>query len=264
MINWTVKKKSIYTLEFILRYIKAPYPLFSGHGTLPPTRLPSLRKELVQFLLEESDAQNSQAASSLSFGGLYLNLYHLLELDTEATLDVLKCAFNKEDATPLSDIASHDSADANMEADKKQNSMDECQNMLVQNTVNALVHVLDKVISQIDGPAGNDDCGSVETWPSQKDIGHLFEFIAYYVACGKANVSKSVLSQILHYLTSEKNASQSNPTHSVETSRKREKQLLALLEVVPETDWNASDVLHLCESAQFHQVSLPCAILMLS
>ncbi|XP_031251024.1 vacuolar protein sorting-associated protein 8 homolog [Pistacia vera] len=242
-----------YRMLVYLKYCFQGLAFPPGHGTLPPTRLPSLRKELMQFLLEESDAQNSQAASSLSVGGLYLNLYHLLELDTEATLDVLRCAF-KEDATPLSDIASHDSADANMEADKEQNSMDKCQNMLVQNTVNALVHVLDNVISQINGPAGNDDSGSVETWPSQKDIGHLFEFIAYYVACGKANVSKSVLSQILHYLTSEKNASPSNPTHSVETSRKREKQLLALLEVVPETDWNASDVLHLCESAQFHQV----------
>lgn len=254
MINWSVEQKSIYRI-----HLKLTCPLFSGHGTLPATRLPSLRTELLQFLLEESDAQNSQAASSLSIDGLYLNLYHLLELDTEATLDVLRYAFI-EHPTPKSDIASHDSADANMEANKEQNSMDENQNVFVQNTVNALVHVLDKVISQIDGPSGNDDSGSVEMWPSQKDIGHLFEFIAYYVACGKANVSKSVLSQILRYLTSEKNASQSNPTHSVETSRKREKQLLALLEVVPETDWNASDVLHLCESAQFHQVSLPCAI----
>lgn len=237
--------------------MESSYTLFAGHGTLPSTRLPSLRTELLQFLLEESDAQNSQAAASLWLKGSYLNLYHLLELDTEATLDVLRYAF-VEDETPKSDFYACDMADANMEPIKGNKMVAECQNMLVQNTVNALVRMLD--ITPTDGSAGNDDSGSVEAWPSEKDIGHLFEFIAYYVACGRANVSKSVLSQILQYLTSEKNVPQGIPSN-IETSKSREKQLLALLKAVPETDWNASDVLHLCENAHFYQVSLPFIIL---
>ncbi|KAL4620189.1 hypothetical protein ACB092_06G135400 [Castanea dentata] len=99
-----------------------------------------------------------------------------------------------------------------------------------------------------------DVSGLVEQWPSKKDIGHMFEFIACYVACERANVSKSVLSQILEYLTSQNNFPTSVSSHHI-TSTRREKQVLALLEVVPEIDWNASYVLGLCEKAQFYQVS---------
>ncbi|KAK1559936.1 hypothetical protein Q3G72_020158 [Acer saccharum] len=242
-----------YRMLVYLKYCFRGLAFPPGHGTLPPSRLPSLRTELVQFLLEESDAPNSQVASSLLSGRSYLNLYHLLGLDTDATLDVLRCAF-VEDATSKSELTLLDSADPNLEAIKENILMAECENMLVQNTINALVHILDEDRSETDGPVNNNDSGSVEVWPSKKDIGHLFEFIAYYVACGRANVSKSVLSRILEYLTSEKNVPQSIPVHSNETFKRREKQLLALLEVVPETDWNASDVLHLCENAHFHQV----------
>lgn len=250
------ERESAYALGYrMLVYLKYCFKGLAfppGHGTLPSTRLPSLRAELVQFLLEESDAQNSQAASSLLLKGSYLNLYHLLELDTEATLDVLRCAFI-EDETPKSDFYACDMADTNAEPNNGNKMVAECQNMLVQNTVNALVHILDEDISSTDGSASKDDSGSVEAWPSTKDIGHIFEFIACYVASGRATVSKSVLSQILQYLTSEKNVPQSIPSH-IETSKRREKQLLALLEAVPETDWNASDVLHLCENAHFYQV----------
>ncbi|TXG63103.1 hypothetical protein EZV62_010097 [Acer yangbiense] len=242
-----------YRMLVYLKYCFQGLAFPPGHGTLPPPRLPSLRTELVQFLLEESDAPNSQVASRLLSGRSYLNLYHLLGLDTDATLDVLRCAF-VEDATSKSELNLLDSADPNLEAIKENILMAECENMLVQNTINALVHILDEDRSETDGPVNNNDGGSVEAWPSKKDIGHLFEFIAYYVACGRANVSKSVLSRILEYLTSEKNVPQSIPVHSNETFKRREKQLLALLEVVPETDWNASDVLHLCENAHFHQV----------
>jgi hypothetical protein len=97
----------------------------------------------------------------------------------------------------------------------------------------------------------------VDAWPSKKDLENLFEFIAYHVACRKAHVSKVVLSQILEYLTSESTVPPSVPAHIIETSKEREKQVLALLEVVPETDWNESYVLQLCEKAHFHQVSMP-------
>jgi AMMECR1 domain-containing protein len=77
----------------------------------------------------------------------------------------------------------------------------------------------------------------------------------------RADVSKSVLSQILEYLTSQNTFSPSVATHHI-ISKRREKQVLALLEVVPETDWNDSHVLDLCEKAQFYQVCLHILLMM--
>lgn len=214
--------------------------------------MPSLRTELLQFLLEGCDSPNSRAISSVLPKGEYLNLYLLLELDTEATLDVLRCAF-VEDENSKSDLTSHDSADGNMMLQDGNNSMAQSQNLMVQNTVNTLIHIISKDSSQTDGSPSNDDTGSKLEWPSKKDIDHLFEFIAYYVARGRANVSSSVLSQILEYLTSENNFPSCVSGDSI-TLKRREKQVLGLLEVVPETDWDSSYVLQLCEKAQFYQV----------
>lgn len=211
-----------------------------------PSRLPSLRTELLQFLLEDSNTLNSKSASSLSMRASYPNLYPLLELDTEATLDVLRCAFIEAQ----SEFSSHD-----VEVKEEDNSRAQSQNLLVQNTVDALILFLDKDISQADRSSSSDDSGLVENWPSKKEIGHLFEFIAYYVSCGRAKVSKSVLSQILDYLITENNFPPSTSPYTI-TSKRREKQVLALLEVVPKTEWDASHVLHLCEKAGFFQVSL--------
>nr|POE99212.1 vacuolar protein sorting-associated protein 8 like [Quercus suber] len=240
----------VYRMLVYLKYCFSGLAFPPGQGTLPPTRLPSLRTELLQFLLEHSDAPNSKAVSSLSYGGAYLNLYHLLQLDTEATLDVLRCAF-VEDEIPKPKLSSHDSADKNTEP--KIENDNGCQNILVQDTVNSLICILNRDISQTERSDSEDVSGLVEEWPSKKDIGHMFEFIAYYVACERANVSRSVLSQILEYLTSQNNFPTSVSSHHI-TSTGREKQVLALLEVVPEIDWNASSVLGLCEKAQFYQV----------
>lgn len=213
--------------------------------------MPSLRTELVQFLLEDSNTLSSQAVASLSSARAVPNLYHLLELDSKATLDILRCAF-VEDQITKPDASLHDSTDANIEAGKEINFMDEVQNLLIQNTVNALIHILD--ISQKEGSSGSSDVGSLDIWPSRKDMGNIFEFVAHYVACKRASVSKTVLSQILEYLTSENNLPQHSSNESLSVLKRREKQVLALLEVVPEQDWDVSYVLHLCEKAKFHQV----------
>ncbi|KAF2315162.1 hypothetical protein GH714_038297 [Hevea brasiliensis] len=236
-----------------LKYCFSGLAFPPGHGALPPTRLPSLRTELVQFLLENSSALNSRVVLGLSSRGTYLNLYHLLELDTEATLDVLRLAF-MDDENPKPEFTSHDVANINMENEQENITTIESQNILVQNTLNALVQIIEKDASQAAEHASSDDTGSVDAWPSKRDIGNLFEFIAYHVACRKAYVSSSVLSQILEYLTSESNLSASFPAHVIKTLKRREKQVLALLEVVPETDWNSSYVLQLCEKAHYHQV----------
>ncbi|VVA25544.1 PREDICTED: vacuolar sorting-associated protein 8 homolog [Prunus dulcis] len=96
--------------------------------------------------------------------------------------------------------------------------------------VDTLIHVIIKGISPIDGSPGNDDTASIVDWPSKKGIGHLFEFSAYYVACGRANVSKRVLSKILVYLTSKNNFPSWDAGDSI-TSKSREKQVLGLLEI---------------------------------
>lgn len=239
--------------------IEAMCSVIAGHGILSPSRLSSLRTELVQFLLEKSDVQDLQLATSLAIRGPYLNLYYLLELDTEATLDVMRSAFIEDASTPESHLSLHESADANMELEKENDQKAGSDNLLIQDTINSLVNVLGKDILQTGERTSDDGSISVEAWPSRKDIAQLFEFIAYYVASGRATVSKDVLGQIIEYVTSEKNDSQCIPADGNANSKRREKQLLAVLEAVPEKTWNTSDVLHLCESANFYQVPLPCA-----
>ncbi|KAL7224339.1 hypothetical protein ACSBR1_025740 [Camellia fascicularis] len=242
-----------YRMLVYLKYCFSGLAFPPGHGTLPPIRLPSLRTELVQFLLEASNAPKSCIVTSSLSTGAYLNLYHFLELDTEATLDVLRCAF-VEDEIPISDYSLDDSANGNVEAEKENDSMPAGQNGLVQKMVDALIHVLDKGTFQADKSTSSGDIELVEVWPSKKDIGHTFEFIAYYISRKKAIASNSTLTRILEYYTSDINHPPSVSKQNIQALRKREKQMLALLEVVPETDWDASYVLHLCERSQFYQV----------
>ncbi|PSS23502.1 Vacuolar protein sorting-associated protein [Actinidia chinensis var. chinensis] len=242
-----------YRMLVYLKYCFSGLAFPPGHGTLPPIRLPSLRTELLQFLLETSNAPNSSIVTIFLSTGAYLNLYHFLELDTEASLDVLKCAFD-EDEIPKSDHSLYDSTNGHVEAQQENASVDVGQNVMVQKTVDALIHVLDRETFQTDKSTSSGDIELVEVWPSKKDIGHMFEFIAYFISCKKAVVSYSILSQILEYYTSNINPPPSVPKQNIETSRKREKKMLALLEAVPETDWDASYVLHLCERSQFYQV----------
>ncbi|KAJ8763875.1 hypothetical protein K2173_003657 [Erythroxylum novogranatense] len=241
-----------YRILVYLKYCFSGLAFPPGHGTLPSTRVSSLRAELVQFLLENSNSQTLQAAQCKQSRGTYLNLYHLLELDTEATLDVLKCAF-EDDKTQNPDFSLHDSTSSNLES-KQEYMMSASQNILVQNTVDALVHIIERYVIQADESASTGDAESGEVWPTRKDVGHVFEFIGCYVACRNAYVSKSVLNQILEYLTSGSNLPTSTHVQVVGTSKSREKQVLALIQVVPVADWNASYVLQLCERAGFHQV----------
>ena len=143
--------------------------------------------------MEDSDARNLRVGSGLSSRAAYLNLYPLLELDTEATLDVLRFAF-VEDDIPRPELSSHNSADARMDM-RKENIRMESQNLLVQHTVDALIRILDKDNSQADR-SSVDDKGSMEEWSSMKEIGNLFEFIAHNVSCGRSKISKRVICQI--------------------------------------------------------------------
>lgn len=202
-------------------------------------------------MLESSATPNSRDSSRLSSRETYRNVYPLLELDTEATLDVLRCAFAEAEVSQPE--SSQNSADSSVQV--KEESIVEAQhsNSFVQKTVDVLINILHKYISQSDRSC--DDGGDpVEEWPSKKEIGYMYEFIAHYVACGKANVPKKVLSYMLKCLTSENFASSNTEQGLV--YKKREKQVLAVLKVVPENDWDTSYVLQLCEEARFYQVIL--------
>lgn len=192
----------------------------------------------------------------------HLNLYLLLKIDTEATLDVLRCAF-LEDEISNACSSSLDSANKLIaEAKKENDNVTETQNALVQNTVDALIQIIDLNIVPSDTTSSSGDDGLIKEWPS-KDIGYLFEFIAYYVALQRAKISKGVLCQILEYLTSDSHFSTNVSVHG-STPKNREKQVLALLEVLPQSDWDASFVLDLCERAKYHQVGTLSILVILS
>lgn len=181
--------------------------------------------ELIHLLLEVSNAPSSWGLTNLSSTETYKNIYHLLELDTKATLDVLRCAFVDE----------KDSTSASQD--------------LIQKIVDVLALVL-KTAKAINIR----DIQSAISWPSKDDTDHILDFIAHFVACGKAKVSKELLSQIFEYLTLEPNILP-NVERKIENSfQKREKEVLALLEVVPETDVNFRYLLDMCEKAHFYQV----------
>lgn len=205
----------------------------------------SLRNELLDFLLEDSSAPNSWAVTCLSSTKAYANVFHLLELDTEATLQVLKLAF--------ADVEHRKSGHPPEESIKNNMQSSESEK-LVQRVVDILACVLDAGNFGSDSPVCSTDTNLAEVWPSEEDVGHMYDFIAYYVAYGQANVSKDVLSQILQYLTSEVNISDTMSDKTVDIFRRREKRLLSLIQVVPESQWDAPYLLHLSEKVQFHQV----------
>ncbi|KAK1369871.1 vacuolar protein sorting-associated protein 8-like [Heracleum sosnowskyi] len=242
-----------YRMLVYLKYCFSGRSFPPGPGVLSPTRLQSVRRELVQFLLEDTKFPSSPRPASSCFKG-GPNLYHLLVLDTEATLDVLRCAFVEDEVQKL-DQSLPDSALSNIDS-TKDNSM---QN-LSQKMVDVLAVIIDQRDSQTYRSFSNDDVKSNEIWPSEEDISHVVDFVAYYISCGKATVSKNILGEILVYLTSTSDVDTHLDTHPIvprqnlEAFRKREKQVLQILEVVTETDWDASYLLSLCEEAQFYQV----------
>ncbi|KAL1535637.1 vacuolar protein sorting-associated protein 8 [Salvia divinorum] len=234
-----------YRVLVYLKYCFQGLAFPPGHGNLSPQRVTSLTKELLDFLLEDSSAPNSWAVTSLSSNGAYANMVHLLQLDTEATLQVLKLAFVDVELSP-SGQPSEAATDINMESDDS--------DKLVQRVVDILAGILDAGYFMSDSPVCSTETNSVEVWPSKEDVSHMYDFIAYYVAYGKATVSKDILSQIIQYLTSEVNILDTLSEKTTDIFRRREKQLLSLIQVVPATQWDAPYLLHLSEKAQFHKV----------
>ena len=138
-----------------------------GRGSIPPSRLPSLRRELVEFLLKDTCTPKSQTVSDFVYRRPHLNLYLLLKLDTEATLDVLRCAF-MEDGISNASSSSPDSANKPItEAKKENDNVNKTQNALVQNTVDALIQIIDVNIVPTDTTSGSGDDELIKECPSR-------------------------------------------------------------------------------------------------
>ncbi|KAL8494825.1 hypothetical protein ACS0TY_019127 [Phlomoides rotata] len=235
-----------YRMLVYLKYCFLGLAFPPGHGYLSPMRLPFLRKELLQFLLEDSSAPNSRAVTSLPLTGAYANMLYLLEFDTEATLAVLRCAFTDVEF-PKSTDSSQELINISVEPPESEK--------LIQRVVDILVDILDASYLKTGSPICCPDSDLVEVWPSRKDVCLMYDFIAHYVAHEKANVSRDILSKILEYLTSDINTSNTQSGRIVEIFKTREKQLLSLIQAVPENQWDAPHLLRLSEKAEFHQVS---------
>lgn len=218
--------------------------LIAGHGHLSPSRLPSVRNELLQFLLEDSKVLSSNVFKRFeSLNGNFPNLRYLLLLDTEATISVLRHAFPEEGYT-ISDVSMEKLATSSMEpeANYYSESLDS-QKLMAQSTIDVLVSMLDLESDMVRSFSVD---VNPEVWPSEKDVGLLFEFIAFLVAYSKATISRRVLKHILEYLTLHSFSGNSDPI-------KQEKQVVSLLKAVPQTEWDSSYVLHLCARAHFFQ-----------
>ncbi|RAL47649.1 hypothetical protein DM860_011387 [Cuscuta australis] len=236
----------------VLVYLKYCFQGLSfppGHGTLSPEILPLLRKELVHFLLEGSCTSSSLAITSFTVNELHPNLLYLLRLDTQATLDTLRFAFVEDD--PQLNHISGDSTNLYTNS-AEVNGLSEGQN-LVQEVIGVLANILDASLFQSSKPCSKDDGISIDRWPSERERTHILDFIAYYVSCEKAKISRGTLSQIVEYLTSRTDSSIS-VSESKAVLKRRQKQLVSLLEILPEDEWDTPNLLHLCERVQFQQV----------
>ncbi|KAG0472778.1 hypothetical protein HPP92_014635 [Vanilla planifolia] len=235
-----------YRLLVYLKYSFQGLAFPPGHGYLPLFRLPSVREELLNFLLEDSKESILQVPNSLKLSYKnFPNLCHILCLDTEATLDVLKCAF--KDMEPIDDQSVNDQAVVLLSRENHhelENS--QTQQTLVQRTTDVLISILD-LESDLVNPSEIFD--NTDTWPSERDINLLLEFIAYLVANKRAQVSATVLKHILKYLTSSKLA----PEYLENKASQKEKQVLSVLKAVSQEIWNFSYVLPLCMEANFYQ-----------
>ncbi|KAJ6807507.1 vacuolar protein sorting-associated protein 8-like protein [Iris pallida] len=237
-----------YRMLVYLKYCFQGLAFPPGHGSLSPSRLPSVRKDLLLFLLEDSKPVASRVFESFESSGVNCpNLCYLLCLDTEATLEILKYAF-AEEVHNCSGKSLHDPGTSSTVLENKNNfGSVEDQNVVVQRTADVLILLLDLESDSIRSFKMDDN---TEVWPLRKDLGHLLEFIAFLVTCKRATISGRVLKHILEYLTSCNLPL--GPSTKIENFQ-REKQVIALLKALPQNEWNSSYVLHLCSEAHFYQ-----------
>lgn len=246
VIQNTNKKDATSTGYRMLVYLKYCFQGFAfppGHGIIPRSHLHSVRKELLQFLLEESKSDTSEVFKGFHTScGKCPNICYLLWMDTEATLEVLKCAFAQDSFEPRDEPSSTVNASVSENEDGIDTGSPESQNIMVQNVVDAIIDIVgleNEVIRSVMGTSES------EFWPSEKEFGYLVEFVSFFVSHKRANASTRVVVHILSYLTSSND--------DTRTRTQKEKEILQLFNAVPQNDWNSDFVLNLCSDAHFHQ-----------
>lgn len=220
-----------YRMLVYLKYCFQGLAFPPGHGFLPPSQLPSIRKELLNFLLEDSKIPVPQVSERIKSSCRNLpNLFYVLCLDSEATLDVLKCAF--KEVEPINDpsVFEFDSL--------------KTEYTLVQNTADALISILDLESDMVWSFEMDDN---TDAWPLEKDVHFILDFIVYIIASKKVTISATVFRHLLEYLTS------LNLTLDKYETSLKERRLLFVLTSVPQEIWNYSYVLPLCMESQFYQ-----------
>ncbi|XP_044411244.1 uncharacterized protein [Triticum aestivum] len=232
-----------YRMLVYLKYCFQGLAFPPGHGTIPRAQLHAVRKELLQFMLEDSKMLTSEVFKGFSSSsGKCPNICYLLWMDTEATLEVVKCAFAQENFEPTSSIL-----DASVSKDEEDTDIEspDSQNILLQTVVDTIIHIVglenEAIHSVVVGTAESE-----ELWPSVSDFSHIIEFVSFFVSHKRANASQRVLKHILKYLTS-------STTSYDDKKMPPQKEVLQLFNVVPQTDWNSDYVLNLCLDAHFHQ-----------
>ncbi|PNT65776.1 hypothetical protein BRADI_3g02497v3 [Brachypodium distachyon] len=237
-----------YRMLVYLKYCFQGLAFPPGHGIIPRAHLHSVRKELLQFMLEESKMLTSEVFKGFNSScGKCPNICYLLWMDTEATLEVVKCAFAQESFEPTSGIL--DASVPTDEGDTNTGSP-ESQNILLQSVVDTIIDIVgleNEATHSIF--AGTAESENSEFWPSVNDLGYIIEFVSFFVCHKRANTSQRVLRHIVKYLT----LSNTQSYDDKKLPTQKEEEVLQLFNVVPQTDWNSDYVLHLCLDAHFHQ-----------
>ena len=227
--------------------------LATGHGSLATTRLPGLRAEILQFLLDQEGSIRGRSLTSFKAeeSGVYPRLWFLLHVDIQATLLVLRLAFPEHGPLGIGKqgfayLTSADDEDLVLSASEDVHD----GVRYAQATVNALIEIL-KSSDQITSDSKEVDTHSGDSevrWPSNEDVGCLLDFVAQFVASRHAVVSSSTFMRILEYVAS--------PTLEIEVSRAKEDLMVRLLGSVPDSNLDSSRALLLAQRNNFWQVSL--------
>ncbi|KAG8076620.1 hypothetical protein GUJ93_ZPchr0006g40989 [Zizania palustris] len=146
VIQNTSRKDGASTCYRMLVYLKYCFQGLAfppGHGTIPQSRLYSVREELLRFLLEESKIFTTDVYKSFKYScGKCPNICYLLWMDTEASLEVLKCAFVHERFEPRDSPFTTLDAPVSEDEENIDIGSPDSENIILQNVVDAIVDIV--------------------------------------------------------------------------------------------------------------------------
>ncbi|MCO5587402.1 hypothetical protein L7F22_041351 [Adiantum nelumboides] len=242
-----------YKLLIYLKYCFLGLAFPPGRGEIVATRLPALRSELLQCLLDirpltpSEDDEKRMIFQSV----IHPRLSCLLAFDIKATLEVLRYAFPESGPLGIGkECVNQDFPGFNTE-ESELVSESKIGLQLLQHIVGALTDILERIHLH----AVNADSKSpveVDAWRvcmANIDAGQIMEFIADFVSSRQAKVSRVVLARIVDYLAN------ADKRLKVNDARRREGILVKLLDGVPESEWDSDYVLELALQAHFWQAS---------